>query len=146
MEVWDKPVEIADGVIQAFKIYFPSGELRVTSDKRVGRKWKGVVFIEEGPPGIASVMAIYVTKMPKLLVQGIRAFTLGSWALPDGTFAHLVAQGEPFNSEQVLDEAVARGKAKATNAGIEIPEIPCYQFWGVDQNTGARWTIIVGDR
>lgn len=146
MEVWDKPAEIAEGVIQAFKVYFPTTELRVTLEKRVGRKWKEVIFIEEGPPPVATVMVIYVTTMHLLHVQGIRAFTLGSWSLPDGTFAHLVAQAEPFDNEQALDEAVARAKAQAKKAGIEIPEVPCYQLWGKDAVTGARWTIIIGDR
>ncbi len=145
MEVWDKPAEIADGVIQAFKIYFPSNELLVTPEKRTGAKWKNVIFVEQGPADVATVMAVYVCTKPKLLIAGIRAFTLGSWSLPDGSFAHLVAQAEPFNNEQALNLAITAGKLQAQQAGIEIPKGAILQFWGIDHTTGSRWTVVVGD-
>jgi hypothetical protein len=147
MEVWDKPKEFSPGVIQAFKLYFPISTLYLSPGQRIGKKWKDVLYIEEGTLDVCSVLAVYVTTFPyPFSYNNIRSFSLGIWALPDGTFAQLVAQAEPENFEKRLDDFVVQGKIKAQQDGFEIPEKPVFQFWGTDPVTGARFTIILPDR
>lgn len=147
MEVWDKPNEFSPGVIQAFKLYFPLSALFLTPDQRTGKKWKGVIYIGGGNHDACAVLAVYVTKFEApFSFSNNRSFCLGIWALPDGTFAQLVAQGEPENYEKSSDDLVIQGKANAKQAGIELPDNAVFQFWGTDALTGARFTIILPHR
>lgn len=140
-EVWDKPAEIKPGVIQAFRITFPSSHLRVRPEDRHGRKWKNVIYIEEGPPALTTSMVIYVTQRPGIHIEGLHSFVLGTWSLPEGNFAHLVAQAEPFDTTQVELAASAVIAELESAGGARAEDLTCW-MWGTDQKTGARSLVL----
>lgn len=146
MEVWDKPPEFSPGIVQAYKLYFPLAALYVKPEARIGKKWNGVIYVEEGNLEACTVMAVYITTTSRpFSFSNIRSFCLGMWTLPDGTFAQVVAQAEPVNLETAFGDYVIQGTAKAQQVGIEIPDKPLFQFWGTDDVTGARFTVVLPD-
>jgi hypothetical protein len=146
-EVWKKPGEFVDGVIQAFKLIFPLMELAISPEQRIGTNWKNTIYIEAGDEQVHTVLALYVTKSSvPLSFSNLKSFCLGIWDLPDGTYAQLVAQAEPGDANAQITEAVLAAKQQAAEAAVEMPETAYFLFLGQDSLTGARFLLVAQDR
>jgi hypothetical protein len=144
-EVWDRPAETQPQLTTAFHLFFPTTELAVTPEKRTGKKWKDVVYLEAAPPGKLTTITLFITQGDvSLNHESETSITLASFELMDGRYAKIVAHGDPEGFiPGLIDQSVSYAWKMATEKKIEVPATAFSYFFGKKDN-GARF--IVGAR
>jgi hypothetical protein len=144
-EVWDKPPEVLPNTTTAFHLYFPTPELAVLPEQRVGKAWKDVIFIEAAPPGKITIITLFLTSGDfDLRHESEPSFVLASFALGADRYAKLVAHGDlEGNISEFIASGVEAARVMATERQIDIPPTAFGYFFGHRDN-GARF--IVGAR
>jgi hypothetical protein len=144
-EVWDRPNETLPKTITAFHLYFVTSELAVTQEQRVGKKWKGVHFIEAGPVGKITTVTLFITRGDCDPVhESEPSFVLASFGLTDGRYAKIVAHGDPYGFlPELIEASVSEAWRALAEKDIAVPATAFSYFFGHREN-GARF--IVGAR
>jgi hypothetical protein len=112
-EVWDKPPEVLPKTTTAFHLYFPTSELAVLPEQRVGKAWKDVIFIEAAPPGKVTIITLFITSGDfDLRHETEPSFVFAFFAIGADRYAKLVAHGDiEGNMSELIASGVRAGRA-----------------------------------
>lgn len=139
--VWDKPPITLPETVVAFKLVFVTSELAVSPEQRRGHRWKDVIFVEAGPPGLMTVATLFITLgTPALQPEdGSYCIRLGVFDVGDDRFAQLVMHGDAeANFRPTVERCREAGWAQAVAAGVSIPPEAYGYFLGKMDN-GCRY-------
>lgn len=122
-EVWDEPPALLPGIVVAFRLLFPASELAVSPEQRVSKKWANVVHIEAAPPGMLTVLTLFVTVGDvRLAHESQPSFCLASLDIGNNRRAQLIAHGDVEGDlPTLIERSVAQTTKQAEVAGIAIP-------------------------
>ena len=139
-DVWDEPPASLPGTVIAFRLVFPTSELAVRLDQRVGKLWKDTLFIEAGTPGKITVITLFVTDEDRdIRHESEPSFPLGRFNLPDGRFAVAVAHGDPESAYQAMMQTNIRAaRERISSLNFQTPE-DAYAYFLGRHNDGSRF-------
>jgi hypothetical protein len=139
-EVWDEPPASLPGTVVAFRLFFPTSELAVSPELRVGKEWKNVIYIESAPPGKLTVLTLFVTTgEPGLAHESEPSFLLASFDIGNGRHAQLIAHGEAENGfPDLIRRTVAQATLQAQSRGV-VPRNLAYGYFLGRQADGCRF-------
>lgn len=145
-EVWDEPPPRANGLVNAFRLLFPTSELAVAPEQRSDKDWSGVIFVEASPSPdkIVAISLFIAPGEPQLSHPSEQSFQLASLPLPKGRRAQLIAHSAPIaDLMNLIAIAAAKGREMAAKNGVSVPDTAYGYFLGRTAD-GARY--IVGAR
>jgi hypothetical protein len=147
-EKWEPPPPVEPGLVAAVRMLFPTSELAVEPEQRVGKVWRtNKLAIEAAPIGSGKLTAVtlFVSDEDVALKHRFeRSQHFASLPLGDGgRRAHLVAHAEDEGKLPELLDRTRRAALAQWPEGNELPSDGYVYFWG-HQPDGAR--MLVGAR
>lgn len=140
-DVWDKPEADGGGII-AFEIIFLTSELAVRPNQRLGKRWRETTFIEAGPSGACTAVAVFIT-VGQVVVQSkdVPLFTLAQSDLGDGSWAQVVAYARPDKGyQESLPQLREAALACSRDTGASLPPEAFALFFGFGAD-GSRFLL-----
>jgi hypothetical protein len=131
-EVWDEPPQSLPDTVVAFRLLFPTSELAVRPEQRSPKDWKEVIFLEPAPPGKLSIATLFVTSGDRILRhESEPSLCLAALKVDEDRSVQIVVHTDREGDfRQFLDNNVARARAMAKAAGVEIPSNAYGYFFG----------------
>ena len=125
----------------AFRLVFPTSELAVCPEQRVGREWKKVIFIESARQGKLAMVTVFVTVGPLMLKHGSEpSFCLASLRIGE-RYAQIIAHEDPEGEfPQVVEQSVAEARRQMKSARVGIPTASYGYFFG-HLSDGSRFLV-----